>query len=601
MSRIKISNQQIQNLKINHSAVIQTTYTSSTGMTKSKVKQLVKAFQEKYKHKNIQLMVSINTELGFRSGKQFSVNSECILPDDYDEYWNTTDAFVIYSWTPKPSKGGNDLHNDCLYNCIHDIIGTYKTPQNRKTPEDLKAFLNLQRNDKIDISYIPHIEDFYKINISVNGDYSFVSPRKYKMNAPLLLIDGHYRVDEENLVFYSLLNNIPKRTQTLVVCKKMDEKVLCYDGDYFEMSYTDYKKETQNLLFNERVFINKLEQGKDLKETYEFIMEETEILKTLTNGKIDLSRSGFKPINEALKTLHYQLMCFNIPEEITREEQFWIHNAFMGGLIFSEPTILDDAISYDVNSMYPSLMANNNFTFPIKQGEFKQIQELPNILSYGIYRVRIDAEDGNSKKKLFRFNNNDYYTHYDIQIARDLGFTITLIQDHQANALLYTNGRANGKAYFYKVVEELYKLKNQSKMAKRILNSMWGGLSQRNKIKKITIDEVDLNGDVDIIDIRPCGKYHKIEYVRQQKYFKYAYARLGVFLTSYARMKMSKVILPYHEHVYRIHTDGVLLDRNIPLPIGLKMGEWKIEKTGKCVIHHANLIEWGKIDLKTFK
>ena len=66
-------------------------------------------------------------------------------------------------------------------------------------------------------------------------------------------------------------------------------------------------------------------------------------------------------------------------------------------------------------------------------------------------------------------------------------------------------------------------------------------------------------------------------------------------------MKMSKVILPYHENAYRIHTDGVIFDRNISLPIGLKMGELKIEKKGKCVIHHANLIEWEKIDLETFK
>ena len=75
MPRIKISNKQIQHLRINHSPVILSTYTSSVGMKKNKIKQLVKAFQEKYKHKNIQLMVSINTELGFRSGKQFNVNS----------------------------------------------------------------------------------------------------------------------------------------------------------------------------------------------------------------------------------------------------------------------------------------------------------------------------------------------------------------------------------------------------------------------------------------------------------------------------------------------------------------------------------------------
>jgi hypothetical protein len=270
---IKVSNKQIEHLKINHSPVIQTSYIGQD-ITKDKVKKLVKEFQQKYGHKNITLMVSVNTPLGFRSAKQFQVNEEPILPDETGDKsgvgWNMTDSFVIYAWRSNPTRGGDDEFNDCLFNCIHSVIGTYKMPKDTKTPEILKQYLKLKRNDKIDISTIPKVEDFYKININVNGDYSFISSKKYKLNIPLLLIDGHYSVDEESIKIYSLLNNIPKITQKLVVCYENKEKVDCYDGNYFSLSYEEYNKEKQNLLHNERVFINELEKDMDNKDKTTF-------------------------------------------------------------------------------------------------------------------------------------------------------------------------------------------------------------------------------------------------------------------------------------------------------------------------------------------
>ena len=309
-------------------------------------------------------------------------------------------------------------------------------------------------------------------------------------------------------------------------------------------------------------------------------------MKELTGGKMDLARSGFKCVNEALKTLHYNFIGLPVPEFINHQEQQWINNAFMGGIIFSQKCKLDNAYSYDVNSMYPAIMSHHSFTFPIMQGEFKKLNEIP--VSYGIYRVLIHRSGDETTDRLFRFNSLHYYTHYDIHSAKELNLKMELIQDDEANALLYSQKRANGSVYFKEVVDELYKLKSKSKYAKRILNSMWGGLSQRNKIKRTTINEINLDDDELVIDIAPLGDIHKVSYVKQCKYFKTPYARLGPFLTSKARYEMVKTLTPYKDNLFRMHTDGIISNIQLPLELSTEIGKWKIENEGACEILHSN-------------
>jgi hypothetical protein len=57
---------------------------------------------------------------------------------------------------------------------------------------------------------------------------------------------------------------------------------------------------------------------------------------------------------------------------------------------------------------------------------------------------------------------------------------------------------------------------------------------------------------------------------------------------------MSKLLKPFSDNIFRIHTDGVILSNAVPeLKIGKGLGEWKIEKNGKCVINNVNSIQWN--------
>ncbi len=217
--------------------------------------------------------------------------------------------------------------------------------------------------------------------------------------------------------------------------------------------------------------------------------------------------------------------------------------------------------------------------------------------------------------KLFRFNDNKFYTHFDIQCARKLGLECILNREGTYNCLLYQKGRSKGNVMFEPLVNYLFKLKKDGvPYAKEIINDLWGLMCTRNTTKRYVYGD---SPDVDInqwncgklIDIRPMsnnvdiGDDHIIHFIKEnRKYYKYDYARIGVFLTSYVRWKMAEAIYPIRENVYRCHTDGFI--SSIPashLKEGTNIGDWK--KTlchVECTITNAMTVippikEWKKL------
>ena len=165
----------------------------------------------------------------------------------------------------------------------------------------------------------------------------------------------------------------------------------------------------------------------------------------------------------------------------------------------------------------------------------------------------------------------------------------------ETNPLLYTKDRGNGATYFRQVVHMLYDLKTKSKLAKLVLNSIWGALCQRYKIKTTTSNQVNLNKGELLVEMKPMGeKLHKISYLKNGQYFKHSYSRIGCFLTASVRKQMAMIIEPYKEHVYKCHTDSILSDIELDnLTIGNNIGDFVLEQHGKVKIHHSTKkLEW---------
>ena len=107
--------------------------------------------------------------------------------------------------------------------------------------------------------------------------------------------------------------------------------------------------------------------------------------------------------------------------------------------------------------------------------------------------------------------------------------------------------------------------------------------------------DVNLRKGELLIEIKEIGNdVHKISYLKNGKFFKHNYARIGCFLTSAVRKHMADSIYPVREHVFKCHTDSILSDKKLDdLIIGTNLGDFALENEGKCHIHHSSCkIEW---------
>jgi hypothetical protein len=100
----------IAHFKIANEKVIQRSFKGKE-FTKSEIKRLTKQFQDKYRDKNLTLMIGVDTPFGYRNSKQFNINDEPSTVDDYE--WETTGYFYIYGWKSKIESETNVLYSCC--------------------------------------------------------------------------------------------------------------------------------------------------------------------------------------------------------------------------------------------------------------------------------------------------------------------------------------------------------------------------------------------------------------------------------------------------------------------------------------------------------
>ena len=97
-----------------------------------------------------------------------------------------------------------------------------------------------------------------------------------------------------------------------------------------------------------------------------------------------------------------------------------------------------------------------------------------------------------------------------------------------------------------------------------------------------------------ITHIEPYRDSVLIKLEKTEDKYKTSYARMLPFMTAYGRRKMYLALKDVEAHVYRIHTDGFVIDRPLDsLPLSTKIGEWKIEKQGRCQIFNAMKVEFN--------
>lgn len=351
---------------------------------KSKIRSLVKKQQDKYEGKPLKFMISVNLPgRGWRSAKQFRVSEEAILLDDYDDEYDDSNQFAIYVWKETNPHGGRDKHNDCFFKALYrGMNGNLRW----KHAYSFKRSFKIERDDLFPFCLIAKVEDKCKTNINVTGDYCFTTAGKYSTTIHMKLLNEHYTLDTSHKS-KAVLKRIDYKEKHIVMGKLDDKKknYLCYDGEneytikYEEMQKSKYSYDTEN------AYVLLCNKENNIQEHYQKYIKDIDAICKASDGVINYRKCSGNTKVAVLRLFYNRTIAVEDPDPIAETEEYWIREAFMGGLIYSEKTELENAISYDVNSAYPFFISKSSFRIPLKEGTFLNISELPKILGYGIY------------------------------------------------------------------------------------------------------------------------------------------------------------------------------------------------------------------------
>jgi hypothetical protein len=558
------------------------------------------------------------------------------LTDHYDESQipegggdpKTYDQFIIYITNPLIYEGGCNPKkdaglNDCFYQCLYYAYGTFsKMPKIIEKPEMLKKALGLKRNDTVPVSLIEKVEKLAKtIAINLIGDITILSNSKAYRKITLIFTNGHYSL-AKNPDRRETKSGTTKVKKPLIYQENGIENIVTlYNGKSFQtITISELRKLQSKSVYGEWCLIpvkKSYETGiyETLKEAYIRIHNERNTFLE-ESKKLGLSIDIFRYNGNYKKVALWLFELFSkaIPanEQLDPIEAQWISDTMIGGIIWADNEWKGFGRQYDETSLYPSIM-QSALTFPINKGNFQTHQDFINPRGYNLYGIfRAKVEFKEDMKMLFRYNKYNKYTHIDLSRAKELGLQVILIQDNTPNALIYEKeARIPGEVMFGEYVNFLFKIKNiggiAGKVAKRVLNTLWGALCQRNKSYYDVFDKVNSSelfdfpeGEV-LESITPTNNTSwTFRFSNPANLFKGEYPRIAPFILAQGRKIISKTIEPYKDKVKRIHTDGFILSEDpVTQPFidcskhaSVTLKALKFEKEGECYVKNANQVIW---------
>jgi hypothetical protein len=539
---------------------------------------------------------------------------EAQLPDEGDP--NYYDRFIIYVMDKSTSGGCDGKLNDCLYQCLKRIYGTFsKLPKAIEKPEYIKEKLGLSRESPVPASCMDKVEDLARnLALNVTGDVTRISKSKADRRATLVLSEGHYsvatnpdrnhpsRMDHKPKSPFVYRENGINNTVTI----HNDKKTKILTSTQFQKAKISKSYAFVPVEKNRKTGILETPE-----ETYQRIHEERDAFLQVTKRfglGIDLAYHNWSYKRTALWL--FERFSVGVPanEPLDSMEAQWISEAMMGGLIWADNGWKGYGRQYDITSLYPSIQQSGS-NFPIRKGKFQILEDFVDHRGYALFGIFHAEVSGDTP--LFRHNKRNIYTFIDLQRAKALGLQIELIQDGSPNALVYDRStRISGTVIFGEYVHFLFKVKNEGgiagRVAKRVLNTLWGALCQRKRSYKILDGETQKDQftfpEGHILDsIIPVGENQwKFQFTNPGNPFIGEYPRVAPFLLAHGRKTTSELLEPYKDKVRRIHTDGFVLEEDPDIPpliscpdsASTTLKALKFETSGSCHVKNANQVIW---------
>lgn len=573
---------------------------------RKQIKNIGKTISKLLKRNGVSGHITTNLKFDneYRSGLPTKIGKNINIHDahEYDEdeqaYVNEQKYFkklTFYIYVNPPNTGGKDKFNDCLYNCIAYYIPKYNP---FRSPEEMKRFLKIGRNEPVSIDRFEELEGKMKsVGLYVSGDHIYISKLGLNRNLHLKLIDGHFTIDHK---INKKVSYVSYHERTLLLQDK--KTFMAYDGkNEFLVDETmlddiyNFKTEyilvprSKNYKLNEDGSYKLDEAGKKIRTTiqedYNIMIKTADELKNITNGEINMYKSGtVKRTSLALFDKHTKHIT---PQHIFQIEAQWVQESTCGAIKFNTPYD-GQAYKYDIKSMFPFILSSVNFMIPVKEGIFKHFttEEFKALKFYptGIYHVKINKSDDANINRLFRFNIYNKYTNISLNHAKSLGLSFELIHDEYNNAILYPRSHClTGAEVFKTYVDYLFPIKENAniKGAKLLLNMISGAIGETNE-KRISVNENDEAPDYDIdenstiLNISPSNYDENVtlySIVNNDSFYKSQFARVKPFLWAKSRFIISEYIQPFNNIVVKCNTDSIISTEPLPIKTGNKLGD----------------------------
>ena len=531
------------------------------------------------------------------------------------KYFKAFNNYIVLKAKEKPKKAGNDINNDCLYNCLKYYLQE-KINKYWKDAGDFKRFCGVKRMDKIPINnkIIDLIESRLKtFQINISGDYIYSSVIKSIKQINLIYEDEHISVNKTFLNSKLFNCKVSYKEKEILLYDKFNYE--CYDGQFKrKLSLKEYNQVKNGQ--TKYILIDRIKQTQKERESGEFdliteynqVIKTANLLKDKTNGVINLYKSG--NIKETALNLFDRFSKYLFQgDQVQQDEAVFIQSASNGALRYAQKGYIGEGVDIDLKSQYPFIMCSNN-CFPIKKGEFQKllVEEFDNLKFYafGIYRCKVHKSKDFNINKLFDFNEkrNNYYSHISLQDAKELGLKMELIVDDKPNFLYYSRDKViTYTEAFESYIKFLFPFKEAKidNMFKMILNILWGSLCEKNGLKQYqdSLKPLKIKKNYDPISFCPNNKNEnvlQIKCVHRTDTYKTGYARLSVFLLAKGRSMLMNLVKDYKNNIVQINTDGCILNietKYTDLKFGSNIGDLVIKHNYQPVeIVDVNHIIW---------
>lgn len=457
-----------------------------------------------------------------------------------NEELKKVDAFSIFihrrEQTGKASENG-----DCFLSAIRAL--------GNKTFIDCSKGVTFERAIQL--------QDTLKANLYISGEFTYIppNPNPNYANYYLILNNGHWSINPKHPTPYNITKM--RREHPLCVYERTEHGFnICNDKGLSTV---------ETLPKNYSNYPNNIKDISDLQEAYNILNKDYQQVIEETNGKINpLKTWGTTATLSNYINLQLNKATYHCDDIEPYELPYIEHSR--GGFVFCKEGTYKKLYYHDVRGAFPSFFVNNTFMIPNKKGVLKTIKYLEN-LEYGIYNVEI--QEGH---EYFPYNrkHDNLYTHIDIQMAKELGLKITLL-DKQA---LIFESLIPAKTVFGNMVEQLlnWKQHTQTEFLKTLPSAIWGVLCRNNIKYSDNSDEIE---DTDIpINYIADDDENTIAITKNiNQPFVFNWARLKPFLLSSQRFNMYEVVFKkYYNQIVYCKIDGVYSTKKIPHFDNTKVG-----------------------------